>query len=254
MPPRSHFVTDAQFIIIGRRHGCDNVGLESSETSARWNRDVVALGEYGYGQAALDTFEADRSTHTALRAARPESVTHKKTAVTSRDKHVSEGWTWVDKVGSALGCVARTDETLATALATATPVDDAGLETGVQALARLLGDYKAKLQPEAQADTRLAEVADLCAAIKKSIGEVGTTRGQTVTDTEEIDLYDGKLYVWMRDLNSAARCAIRNGHLKAQLSEYTFHHIKHSGHPSPVPPVQPPVPPVQPPATVTPAK
>jgi hypothetical protein len=34
---------------------------------------------------------------------------------------------------------------------------------------------------------------------------VHTSTGQTVADTAQINLYDGKLYVSMRDLNSAGR-------------------------------------------------
>ena len=39
---------------------------------------------------------------------------------------------------------------------------------------------------------------------------------------------DGKLYVLMRDLNAAARAAIRNGDLQAALSDYTFHHLRNA--------------------------
>jgi hypothetical protein len=43
----------------------------------------------------------------------------------------------------------------------------------------------------------------------------------------------------IRDLNAAARAAIRNGHLQASMSEYTFHRLKRSGNPNPVTPPQP---------------
>jgi hypothetical protein len=99
------------------------------------------------------------------------------------------------QVDGILGALARTDQTLATALATAKPTDDAGLEAGA----------------------------------------VHTSKGQTVADTAQIDLYDGKLYLCMRDLNSAARKAIRNGDLRAGLHEYASHHLKNSGNPAPAP-------------------
>lgn len=51
----------------------------------------------------------------------------------------------------------------------------------------------------------------------------------------QIDLYDGKLYVCVRDLNAAARAAVRNGDLRASLADYTFHHLKRSGNPNPLP-------------------
>jgi hypothetical protein len=60
-------------------------------------------------------------------------------------------------------------------------------------------------------------------------------KGQTVADTAQIDLYDGKLYVCMRDLNSAGREGIRNGDLRAGLHEYAFHHLKNPGNSAPAP-------------------
>jgi hypothetical protein len=238
MPIKSRFLTDPQLIVIGRRYGSDDVAWEASEASARWNRDQAQLASYGYGSAALAAFEAERAQHDSLRVARPQAVAAKKTAVALRDKQVSAGWAWVDRVGSALGTLARADETLATALATATPVDDAALEAGIQAMSNVLSGAKSKLPAEAQADQRLAEAQDLCAALQSVPGTVHTSKGQTVADTVQIDLYDGKLYVWMRDLNQAARRAIRNGNLNARLQEYVFHHLKHSGNPA-APTLQP---------------
>jgi len=220
MSSKSGFLTDPQYIIIGRRYGSDDVAWEASEAAARWNRDQMQLASYGYGPAALAVFEADRAQHDSLRASRPQALAAKKTAVAERDKLVSAGWAWVDRVSSALGILARSDEALATALVTATPVDDAGLEAGIQAMSNVLSGAKSKLPAEAQADQRLAEVQDLCTGLQSLAGAVHTSKGQTVADTVQIDLYDGKLYVWMRDLNHAARRAIRNGNLNAGLQEY----------------------------------
>lgn len=124
---------------------------------------------------------------------------------------------------------------MATALAAATPTDDAEIEAGIHALAILLNETKGRLAAEVQADKRLAEVDGLCQAMQASPGVVHTSKGQTVADTAQIDLFDGKLYVCMRDLNSAGRKAIRNGDLRVGLHEYAFHHLKNSGNPAPVP-------------------
>jgi hypothetical protein len=233
--PKTRYITDAQSIVIGRRYGADEVALEASEALARWKRDVSDLSSYGYGQGALDAFAADYAEHAKLRSARPEAVTAKKMSVATRDKEVSLGWKWVDQVDGVLGTLARTDQTLATALATAKPTDDAGLEAGIRALATILVETKGRLPADAQADKRLAEVEALCAALQASPGAVHTSKGQTVADTAQIDLFDGKLYLCMRDLNSAARKAIRNGDLRAGLHEYAFHHLKNSGNPAPAP-------------------
>jgi hypothetical protein len=131
---------------------------------------------------------------------------------------------------------------LALALDAAVPRDDAGLEAGIHALATLFAESKAKLDEDAEADKRLAEVDALCAALRASPASVQTSKSRTVVDTAQIDLLDGKLYTRMRDLNAAARSAIRNGHLQASLHDYSFHRLKRSGNPNPVtPPVAPPV-------------
>jgi hypothetical protein len=232
---KTYYVTEQQLQIIGRRYNADDVAVEATEAAARWRRDLPVLSFYGHDQAALDGFTADTSEHAKLRAARPEAVAEKKTSVATRDKQVSLGWAWVDRVCSVLGVLARTDQTLATAVTTATPTHDAGLEAGIRALAVLLNETKGRLAAEVQADKRLAEVDGLCRALQTSPGAVHTSKGQTVADTAQIDIYDGKLYVGIRDLNSAARKAIRNGDLRVGLHEYTFHHLKRSGNPAPGP-------------------
>lgn len=233
MSAKSCFLTDSQFIEIGRRYGSDEVAREAMEAAARWHRDQAQLGSYGFGATALSAFEADRTQHDALRAARPQAVATKRIAVVSRDKQVSAGWAWVDRVSSILGTLARSDEALAASLAAATPADDAGLAAGIVALSTVLAGAQGKLPADAQAQQRLAEVPDLCAALQSLPGTVHTSKGQTVADTVQIDLFDGKLYVWIRDLNQAARRAIRNGNLSAGQHEYVFHYLKRSGNPTP---------------------
>jgi hypothetical protein len=75
----------------------------------------------------------------------------------------------------------------------------------------------------------------VCVALRDAPGSVNTSKGQTVAETAQIDLFDGKLYTVMRDLNSAGRKAIRNGDLRAALHEYALHHLKRSGNPNPLP-------------------
>jgi hypothetical protein len=243
---KTSYLPEAQLIVIGRRYGSDEVALEAAEAEARWRRDVAALAPYGYGQAGLEAFAASVAGHAKLRSARPEAVAEKKTSVTNRDRQVSLGWAWVDRVRSMLGTLAVADQALATAVEAARPHDDAGLEAGIGALAAILADRQATLPADAQADKRLAEVEALTAALRASPGTVHTSKGQTVADTQQIDLADGKLYVTMRDLNRAARAAIRNDDLRASLGDYAFHHLKRSGNPNPVPAPAPSTTPAQP--------
>jgi hypothetical protein len=232
---RNRYRTDVQLIQIGRRYGADKVALEASEAMARWKRDLGPLASYGFGQEALNAFAGDYAEHGKLRSARPEAVAEKKMSVAARDRQVSLGWAWVDRVDSTLGSLPRTDQPLATTLAAATPTDDAGLAAGIRALATILNETKGRLPADVQADKRMAEVEGLCLGLQTSPGTVHTSKAQTVADTAQIDLYDGKLYVCMRDLNSAGRKAIRNGDLRAGLGEYAFHHLKNSGNPNPAP-------------------
>lgn len=235
MTAKGRFVTDAQLVIIGRRYGSDAVALEAAGTITRWKRDVAVLATYGFGQKVLDVFVGDFNQHASLRATRPDGVAEKMSAVTDRDQTVSRAWAWVDKVAAILGVLARLDQRLSNALAAATPSNDAGLEAGIRALATILADSKQLLTPDAQVDQRLKEVEDLVNALQASPGAVRASKGQAKTDTAEIDLWDGRLWVRMRDLNAAARAAIRNGDLRASMSEYSFRHLKHSGNPEPAP-------------------
>lgn len=239
MSRKSRYATNEQLIIIGRRFSCEDVGEEANEVRGRWQRDLVVLARYGHGRALLTAFEEDIAAHAALRAARPDAVTDKRAAVVVRDRHVSNAWAWVDQVGGVLGTLASTDQTLSMAVEDATPRDDASLEVGIRAMASLLVENKGKLDEDAEADKRLAEVDESCAALRASPASVQTSKSKTVADTAQIDLLDGKLYVRMRDLNAAGRAAIRNGHLQASLHEYGFRRLKRSGNPNPVTPPAP---------------
>jgi hypothetical protein len=237
MPSKTSFLNDNLLILIGRRFGSDTVALEAAEASARWSRDESSLASYGFGATVRASYEEDRSKHETLRVSRSQAVANKKISYATRDLQVSRGWAWVDRVTSTLGVLGLTDEALATEAAAAKPEDDAGLVAGIQALAKILGGAKDRLPADAQIDQRLAEAVSLAAELDSSPGSVHTSSGQTVADTAQIDLLDGKLYLWIRELNKAGRRAIRNGHLSAAPQEYTFHHLKHSGKTTPLQPV-----------------
>jgi hypothetical protein len=209
------FLTDADYVEIGKRYGSDDVARETSDTSSRWKRDAPALGPYGCGPKALAAFETLRAKHAAARNARPDVIAEKKKIVAMRDGRVSAAWKWVDKVSSVLSNVARDDEHLARRVTEAMPSDDAGLEVGVGVLAKILGDTKSSLDAETGADARLAEAPALAANVASAPCAVRAAKEAVVADTAEIDLLDGRLYIIIRDLNAAGRKAIRNRDLKA---------------------------------------
>lgn len=246
MADQISFENQARLVVIGRRYGSDLVALEATEAGARWARDQAALGAYGFGAKVLARFEDDRSKHAALRVSRSNAVASKKISCATRDEQISRGWAWIDRVLSMLGVLSLTDGTLAAEIAAAKPTDDAGLQAGILAMAKLLIAHREELDTDSQSADRLAEAEPLATAVASSPGPVQTSKGQTVADTAQIDLLDGKLYVWIRELNKAGRRAIRNGHLQAAPQEYVFHHLKHSGSstphsPTPEPPAPVPV-------------
>jgi hypothetical protein len=239
------FLTEQQLELVGQRYGSDAVNREANEALARWRRDLPALEPYGFSQSRLDEFAAILVSHGNLRSTRPESVIDKKMAVVERDRKVSLAWAWADKVVSVLGLLARTDQQVATALATARPTNDAALEPGIRALASILADCRDRLPAAVQADKRLEEVAALSAGLQASPATLHTSKGQTKADTTQLDILDGKLCTAMADLNAAARKAIRNGDLAASPTDYTFHHLNRSGNanrPAPAPEPPPPGP------------
>lgn len=238
---KTSFLKENHLVVIGRRFGSDGVALEAAEAAARWSRDEAALAAYGFGASSRASYEVDRSKHEVLRISRSRAVANKKISYAVRDEQVSRGWAWVDRVVSTLDVLGLTDDTLATEAAAARPEDDAGLEAGIQALAKILATVKDRLPVDAQVDQRLAEAASLAAELGSSPGFVHTSKGQTVSDTVQIDLLDGKLYLWIRELNKAGRRAIRNGHLQASPQDYVFHHLKRSGNAAPQQPVPTPI-------------
>jgi hypothetical protein len=227
--PKFRCLTDQEFIVIGRRHGSEDVALEAGEVEARWRRFVDGLAAYGFGKADLEAFVALLAEHAKLRGARPEAVTDKKLSVVSRNQQVAAGWAWVGRVKAVLGRLGRTDQAVATGLNAAMPDDDAALEAGIRALAAVLTENQGRLAADAQVAQRLAEVATLSAGLLASPGAVHTSKLQTVADTAQVDLLDGKLCVMMADLNAAGRAAVRNGDLAANTGDFTFHHLKGGG-------------------------
>lgn len=239
MAKKAAALTDDDYTTIGRRHGSDDVATESSEASARWTRDVKAVASYGQGAGPLATFESLRAAHAALRAKRPEAVAAKTTSVRGRNTDVAAGWAWIDMTSSVLGGLAMNDAGLAEKINAAVPAADSGLGPAIEALAKLLGEYKPSLPADADVDARIAEAPALRAALTAAPGTVAGAKASPVVDTADLDLLDGKLYVAMRALNQAARKAIRNGTLNANPSEYRFHHLNQSAHAAPIAPPPP---------------
>lgn len=218
-------LTDADYTVIGRRHGSATVDREANDAIARWKRDVIALAPYSHGNSALARFEALREEHRILREKRPDAVAQKIVSVAARNAAIEAGWAWVNKVTTILGALARTDADLATKLAAATPDEDSELATKTITLKGLLEANATSLDPEVQAAERISEAVGVATAIRQSTETATSAKGAPVADTAELDLLDGKLYVMIKDLNDAGRRAIRDGALAQKSSEYRFQHL-----------------------------
>ncbi len=223
---KSLTLSDADYVIIGRRYGSTAVADEAGEAAERWARDVAALAEYGHGEAALTAFRADIAAHAALRQGRPTAVAQKTVSIGARDDAVTAAWRWVGTVTSLLGSLARKDAELGAQLAAATPDEDSELAVSVRALEKLVEANAARLPSDSHASDRIAEAEPIAATLEASAPAVATAKAAPVQDTEELDLADGKLYIAIKDLNAAARKAIRAGKLSARVSEYRMKHLK----------------------------
>jgi len=234
-------IDDEGYRVIGKRHHCDKADKEAGEVSARWQRDIAVLGKHGFGVKSLADFNATRTQHSKLREDRPKAVAAKMNSVDGRDAAVEKGWAWVGKAVSVVGRVARSDSEIATELDEARPTNDAELAPRIGTLAVLLGKVKERVDTEADVDARVAEAPALQAALGDAPGKVAVAKAEPVEDTAALDILDGKLYIVIRDVNEAARGAIRNGELRAEANDYRLHHLSQNGKPAPA--VTPPPPP-----------
>ncbi len=216
---------DARYQRIGQDWGSEDVALESSETSARWERDIVPLSTCSYGPEAKAEFEALRTGHAAARESRPEAVAIKTTAVAQRKEDITAAKGWVDTISPMIIRVARGDSTVASQFNAAYPADDSKLAAGIGALAKILTDIKDRIPASANVDARIAEAPGLQAKLEAATGVVSTAKAAPKADTAAIDVLDGRLYVMMGDFNAAARKAIRKGTLTADPKEYRFTYL-----------------------------
>jgi hypothetical protein len=226
---------DAQYTVIGRRYGSDDIAAEAIRAKACWARDVGLLATYGYGQAALVGFDGLLTEHARMRESRPEVIAAKRSVVRERAGVVASGRAWVNQAVSLLETRAREDQRLAERLNAAVPADSSGLDASVGALSKLLTEQATSLPPDANVDALIGQGANLLEDLRAAPGTVTTAKSAKVADTADLDRLDGRLYVAMRDLNRAGRRAIRAGKLGAAPTDYRFAFRRSAGK-EPTPP------------------
>lgn len=233
-------LTDEDYVVIGRRHGSEDVRAEVGEALERLERDLAVLTEWGFGQASLTALAALRDEHGKLLSARSEAVAAKFEALTGRDAAVNTGWRFVQQVEGALTVAALGEADLASALNAALPTETAGLEAGIGALAKVLDAWKAKTDPGFDAPSKVAAAADLAGAVRESLDAAAGAKLAPMVDTREIDLLDGKLATWVARLNKTARRAFRAAGDDVKVHDYRFHHLSRGGSKRPAAPAPTP--------------
>lgn len=235
MAEEKAFTPDA-YATIGARYGSTGVAHESELAEGRWERDVDALARYGHGRSALAKYKDLRARHQQAMAQRPNAVNAKRHSVLERDARISAAWEWMDAARSNVTPLARGDAKIAVVLKSALAENDVDLPAKIEAMRSLLGDVQSRLPEDANIPQLLADAATVASGLEGTHGQVHSKRGAAMEDTFELDRLDGELYVRILDLNAAARRAIRNGKLEAQLSDYRLHFLKRSGRPGAVSP------------------
>ena len=229
---------EENYVVIGRRHGSDEVAAEARETRERWARDLPVLTSYGYGEQTMGKFDELQKEHTDARTTRSEAVAAKSTAVQERNDTVEDGFIYVNQILCALSLPAMDNEELANDLNAARPADTSGLKPGILALARVLDTHKALADPAFDAAAMVAKAEALAAAVDDKLTGAEGAKAEPMSDTRAIDLLDGKLVTFIARVNKAGRKAFRSLDDDVKVAEYRYHHLtRRSRKPVEKPPV-----------------
>lgn len=228
------------YVRIGKGFHSDDVAKEKAEVLDRWQSDMEVLKSWGFGVATLTAFEALSKEHDKKRQARPEAVSAKSISIEARRSLITEAWESVHKVAGALCLPATKDPAIAADLSSAMPTDDAGLSSGVVAMAKLLTKHSGVLDPEFDAASIVNGAEGLASRLDAQVGTVGSAKQATKEDTREIDLLDGQIVVVIRNLNKTARKAFRTLGNRVKVQEYQYNHLargaaKRKAEPTPAP-------------------
>ena len=228
-------LNDDDYARIGRNLGSDNLHREAEEGLARWERDLAVLALYGFTTEELDRFRGWFTLHGELINQWSEIIARKKSTLAERDRHLHAAWTWVEQCAAILGRLSAGDEALVHRFNEVYPEDDADLWRAVEPLAALLEARKGSFPASVPVQALLDEAPALRGTLAELFGRAEAAKAAPVQDTREIDILDGRLYVTLRELNSAGRRAIRAGRLTRTPPYYRFNHLRRAPRPTPVP-------------------
>jgi len=132
------------------------------------------------------------------------------------------------------------EEYAAGALNSALPVETSQLEPSIRAMAKVLEQWKTKVDGAFDVAAQLAAAPGLADSIKSELADAEVAKAAPKADTREIDLLDGKLVTWMARLNKTARRAFKDAEDEVKAKEYRFHHLKRGPGPRVMPAPTPP--------------
>jgi hypothetical protein len=173
---------------------------------------------------------------------RPEAEAAKRCALGARDEVVNAGWRWIQQTEGALTVAAMDEAGLAATLNTALPAETSQIAPAILAVAKILEQWKAKVDAGFDVAAQLAAAPGLAESIQRELAGAEVAKSAPVADTRDIDLLDGKLATWIARLNKTARRAFRDAGDEVKAREYRFHHLKRGASTRPAPSPTPPTP------------
>lgn len=218
-------LTQENFITIGRRFASEDIAREVQELLAKWENDLPALEEYGYGTEMMQEFKALRDSHANLMKKRSSGVSDKKLTVKTKNDIINEAWIWVDKIESILGILTRKDSSLSTRVLDALPHNDSDLQASIMAMCAIMQENIASFPAGVKVETRISEAPVLNEKLESIYKDTARSKTNVIIDTADIDLLDGQLYIRMADIYEAGRKAIRAGEIDRLKSDYRFQYL-----------------------------
>jgi len=227
--------TQDDYTHIGITVGSDPIHREGEDGLASWKRDREVLKKYAFTDEDCALFEELLKKHGELINKRSETVARKKGSLAERDQLLHMAWIWVEQAGAMLGRLAVNDADLARRFNETYPEEDNQLWRAIEPINALLVEYKSAFGASVPVQALIDEAPALRERLNGLFGRIETAKAEPIQDTREIDELDGRIYVLLRDLNSAGRRAIRAGLLTRQAPYYRFNHLRRAPRPTPTP-------------------
>ncbi len=227
--------TKDDYIRIGITVGSDQIHREGEDGLASWKRDREVLQKYAFTDEECARFEELLKKHGELINKRSETVARKKGSLVERDQLLHAAWIWVEQAGAMLGRLAVNDAELARRFNETYPEEDNQLWRAIEPLSALLVEYKSAFGASVPVQALIDEAPALRERLNGLFGRTESAKAEPIQDTRELDELDGRIYVLLRDLNSAGRRAIRAGLLTRQAPYYRFNHLRRAPRPAPTP-------------------